>query len=153
LTADVQVQIEQAFHDPEGWWVHAVLLTFESIARDFDYQVEQVRMHFHGNYIWYRASTYRLALELDRESGSLTGELWVLADLAGVSAHPRVLSIPRLLSARAPSKQWKAPDDPTALTDSAVRTLLEQWADGLQTYASDVLAGALPNDAPWGRLW
>jgi len=152
LMPDVRAQIEQGLDDPEGWWVRAVLSTFESIARDFGYEIEKVHMHFRGNFVWYRGGRYRIALELDRDSGSLTGELWILEDL-GALAHPRAISFASLLSTRAETDDWEPPDDPKALTESSVRDVLEHWAAGLRTYAPDVLAGEIPAGVPWGRLW
>jgi hypothetical protein len=152
LTPDVQAQIDLALRDQDGWWVRAVLSAFDVIAKDFDYSVEKVRMHFRGNYVWYRGSIYRIALELDRESSVLIGELWLLEDL-GRAVHPRVLSIPNLLEIRAPTQEWQPRDSRHGLTEDEVRSVLERWAVGLVTLAPEILAGELPADAPWGRLW
>jgi hypothetical protein len=67
MRQDVETQLAKALRHPDGWWVRAVLDSFDPIAKGFGYSVGTVAMHFRGHVVLYLGSTYGIDLTFDRE--------------------------------------------------------------------------------------
>jgi hypothetical protein len=153
VTKDLDAELRKASRDPHGWWVKAVLTAFHFLETDFAYRLEEVRLHFRGDYISYDGSVYQLSLGYDsEESGDCTAHLIVLADMTA-RARPRWLSIPLLLEAVAPGQDWGRARSIGPLTNVQVQTLLELWASGLQAHAPNILRGAWADVPGWEYMW
>jgi hypothetical protein len=141
-----------------GWWVALVLDAFGYLISDYGYTLDEVRLHFKGNYIRYRGPVFDFITDYDPESTrSISAELWVRADhepggLPVEARHPRAFDVNRLLTARDPS--LPLPDRmPAHLDRGRVAAAVATWARGLRELAPDVLAGDWPTGVEVHYLW
>ena len=136
--------------DPDAWWIEFCQDRFSFLLSDFGFHLERAKLHFRGNYVWYRSPTFRLSLEYVPDEKSAAIEIWAVNEL-GLD-HPRYFDVPTFLAGRAPHEDWTAPSPETFSVES-VMLAFDHWSRGLRRYAIDVLRGEWPPDAQWGVLW
>ena len=152
MTQPTRSGISPALNSQYGWWFASVFEVFGGLLTDFGYQLEEARSSFRGNHVSYLGPRYRVVLEFDPDTRTLTGEFWDLPALEADN-HLWVLRFWDLLRSRDPTGDWTAPthDSPLAV-DSATSTL-RHWADGLRQLAPDVISGGPVEDRLWTGIW
>lgn len=153
VTKDLSAALRKATHHPDGWWVEAVLGNFHFLETDFRYRLEDVHLHFRGDFISYDGPVYQLSISYNNEeAGDLAAHLLVLEDIAR-GARVRWLPVWKLLEALAPGLDWRPPNATGPLSRAEVKATLERWASGLRTYAPEILRGAWADVPGWEYMW
>jgi len=153
-SADIPAAIELIASDPnDGWWFRGVFDAFEYLESEFGFRLDQVHQHFRGNFVRYDSPGFDLVIEHDPDdTGHVSAELWVHADLAPAVRHPRAFAVNDLLRSRDP--EARLPDlRRGGYTPDEALDALAIWASGLRTLAPDVLRGAWPSDVPGRNIW
>ena len=152
VDGDIEKTLAKALKHREGWWVRVVLDSIEYLVSDYGYQVEAVEMHFRGNYVWFRGSTYRISILYDPDSRDLAASLWAIGDIESWS-RVRSLAVYALLNSRDPGSEYRSPTPDHDLTREEVKSTIQIWAKGLRELTPDILSGAWAGNVEWGYLW